>query len=99
MIALFKSAVKTNSEADAALSEAVKNAMETLLQQEKFTSAIQAFQVKLVQDLESLNVELPSYFREMMKIIVSDSKSLLDTIMSRMRGLDSDVAKLRTVSG
>lgn len=99
MIAFFKSVVKTNSEADATLSEAVKNAMESLLQQEKFSTAIHAFQVKLVQDLESLNVELPSYFREMMKSIVSDSKSLLDTITSGMRGLDSHVAKLRTVSG
>lgn len=98
-IGLFKSAVETNANADAALSRASKEFNDVLSQvQSSFALAMQIFQDRVTREIEVSSTRTQSLFEKLVTGMESAVQSMLSEISSKLSAMESEAANLSKVS-
>ena len=98
-IVLFKSAVETNANANAALSRAHKEFNDELSQfQSNFALAMQIFQDQVAHEIEVSSTKTQSFFQKLVIGMDAAVQSMLSKIGSKMSAIESDAARLSKVS-
>lgn len=95
LVELHKSAVKTNAEANAALSRATKEANNGLVQlQSNFALAMQMFQNQLAHDLDVSSTKTQSFFEKLIQGMDTAVQATIRKMGLTVRAMESDAANL-----
>lgn len=97
LIKLHQSMVHADTEAHSALSKSVQRAHEGLTEQLKFAAAVEAFQQRLLRDLESSSVESRSYFERAVKSMESVTFDVINRLANAAKSAGNGVADLDEV--
>ena len=98
MIKLHQSMAHANAEAHSALSKAVQQAHEDLTRQSEFAAAVESFNQRSLQDLESSSAEYRSVIAKAVKNIEAFTQSTVDRLRNAVKAVESDFANLDEVS-
>ena len=89
--------VETTSGANAALTQALRQANDHMLQQQDFARAIKTFQEDLLQDLQKSSDKAHSYFSTLMKGVDSAMQTMMSKITFALQNVESSVVGLNQV--
>lgn len=87
----------TNSDIHSALSRALQEARETLLQQAEFATAVQALQKRLLRDLDGVHDEVQSYFAKTVKTIETATQSIMSRLSTAITTVERNIVGLNEV--
>lgn len=90
--------VETSSEVNSALSRALQQSKDQLIQQQNFATAVDTFQRQLLRDLRSSELEAQSYLGKLLKSMDSAAQMLLAKMTSSVEDVATGIAALRLVS-
>ena len=90
--------VETSSEVNSALSRAVQQSKDQLIQQHNFATAVDTFQRQLLRDLRSSELEAQSFFGKLLKSMDSAAQMLLAKMTSSVEDVATGIAALSLVS-
>lgn len=90
--------VRTNAEADIALSKATKEANEGLIQlRSNFALAKQMFQKQLMQDLEAASTKTQTFFERLLTSMDTAVSTTMSKMSSRVKDIELDTESLSEV--
>lgn len=89
--------VETSSNVNSALSRALQQSKDQLLQQQSFAAAVDTFQQQLLRDLRNSDLEAQSYLGKLLKSMDKAAKTLLGMITSSVEEVEIGVAALSQV--
>ncbi|SLM36949.1 Nuclear fusion protein, KAR5 [Lasallia pustulata] len=95
LLNLHKSMVETSSEVNSALSRALQQSKDQLIQQQNFATAVDTFQRQLLRDLRSSELEAQSYLGKLLKSMDSAAQMLLAKMTSSVEDVATGIAALR----
>lgn len=90
--------VETSSDVNSALSKALQQSKDQLLQQRNFATAVDTFQQQLLLDLRTLDLEAQSYLGKLLKSMETAAQALLGKITSSVEEVATGIAALSQVS-
>lgn len=90
--------VETSSGVNSALSRALQQSKDQLMQQQDFATAVNTFQQQLLRDLRSSDVEAQSYLGKLLKSMDSAAQTLIGKMTSSVAELATGIAALSQVS-
>lgn len=90
--------VETSSDVNSALSRALQQSKDQLLQQQSFATAVDTFQQRLLLDLRNADREAQSYLGKLLKSMDKAAQTLLGKIRSSVEEVEMGVAALSQVS-
>ena len=88
---------RTSSEVHSALSAAMDKANEDLAHQKDFVAAVQAFQKKVLRDLDESHHEAKSYFAKTVTSMESIVQGMLSRLSNTIGTVEKDAAGLSEV--
>ena len=97
LIELQKRMVRTGSDIDSALNEALREASDRLVQQRKFATAVDAMQRDLVQHLEVSRTDSRSFFAQLVQSFDSKIHSIFGKVILAVDTVKQDVEGLGQV--
>ena len=97
LIKLHKSMAQSNSKMEAVLIQTMADVNHQLVQQREFAIALESFQQKLLQDLESTRIQGQSHLTRLMKDVGSAAQNLVTRITSLTSIFEVNLTKLANV--
>lgn len=90
--------VKTSLDVDSALSNALREVNHGLSEQRSFAVAIEEFQQRLLQDLNTSNAQAQSNLAKLVNMMDTATQSIIAKMTSAVQAIASDMTGLREVS-
>ncbi|MCJ1419500.1 hypothetical protein MMC32_005855 [Xylographa parallela] len=97
LIKLHKSMAQSSSKMEAVLIQTMEDVSQRLVQQREFATALESFQQKLLQDLESTKIQGQSHLTRLMKNVGSATENLVTRITSVTSIFEVNLGKLADV--
>ena len=97
LIDLHKSMVRTSSDVEAALIQTIQEANRRMAQQQKFASAIEAFQAQLLRDLTESSAKAQSYLSRVVQNFGTGVQNTLNKVSNVVDTMRLDIIELSQV--
>ena len=97
LIELHKSMAQSSSKMEAVLKETMEDVSHQLVKQREYATALESFQQKLIQDLESAKIQGQSQLTRLMKDVGSATQNFVTRITAVTSIFEVNLAKLADV--